>query len=176
MKIRTAVILSLALAVASMLAVPALAAPVHYGTGIHLWVLQCGPYADGHSTAAYVSSSVCPNNPPPECRCSRTIHDFPYDHPYPTRIATGGGGGENPGDVTVLVDAEGAIQCGTIAQPPEQPYGTCGDLFTLTPAEEWEVEVEILEVIESLRPELEDAIGGPVENLNYFFAHPLGGQ
>ncbi|MCB1056861.1 MAG: hypothetical protein KDD11_15280 [Acidobacteria bacterium] len=176
MKIRTAVLLSLVVAIAATFTLPALAAPVHYGTGIHLWVLQCGPYSDGHYTNAYVSSSVCPNNPPPECRCSRTIHDFPYNHPYPTRIATSGGEGEDPGHVNVLIDAEGAIQCGIVADPPDQPYGTCGDPFLSTPAEEWEVEPEILNEIESLRPELEDALGGPVESISYSYAHPLAQQ
>ncbi|MDY7095589.1 MAG: hypothetical protein SX243_21645 [Acidobacteriota bacterium] len=173
MKLRNALFLSLALAFVLVLAGSAAAAPVHYGTGIHLWVLHCGPYADGHSTAAYVSSSVCPNNPPAECRCTRTRHDFPYDHPYPTRIAAGNDTG-NPGDVNVFLDSVAAIQCGATVEPKEEPEGTCGDPFLLQGAEEWEVEGEILEVIESLLPEIESETGVPVENVNYFFAQPLG--
>jgi hypothetical protein len=175
MKFRNALFLSLAVAFVLVLAGSAVAAPVHYGTGIHLWALQCGPYADGHSTSAYVSSSICPNNPPPECRCVRTLHDFPYDHPYPTRIAAGNDT-DNPGDISVVLDSVAAIQCGATVPPKENPEGTCGDLFLIYGAEEWEVEPEILEVINSLLPDIESETGVPVESVNYFFAQPLGSE
>ncbi|HSN86743.1 MAG TPA: hypothetical protein VL025_08295 [Thermoanaerobaculia bacterium] len=164
MKMRHALLIALALTV--MASTAAMAAPVHYGTGIYLWALSCGPFPDGHSTVAYVSSSVCPNNPPAGCTCTRTTHDFPVDHPYPTRVAPGVNP-EDPGDVTVLLDAEGAIQCGATVQPPVEDNGTCGAPFTGTPVDASEVAPELLELVESLRFEIEDKTGVPVHSFSY---------
>jgi hypothetical protein len=160
----TPLLFLLALVLTVMAASPAAAAPVHYGTGIHLWALSCGPYPDGHSTVAYVSSSVCPNNPPAGCTCTRTLHDFPTDHPYPSRVVIGNPepveGGEG-GEVNVIIDFVGAIQCGATVQPPAEDTGTCGALFTTRPVEAEQVDPAFIELVESLRFEIEQQTGGP---------------
>lgn len=70
-----------------------------------------------------MSSSVCPNNPPQGCWWTQTKHDFPVDHPYPTRIVIGdpapGEGGVDDGRIDVILDVVGAIQCGAAVAPPD---------------------------------------------------------
>ena len=168
----TPLLLVLALVLTVMAASPAAAAPKHYGTGIHLWALNCGPFPGGHSTVEYVSSAICPNNPPPGCYCTQTLHDFPVDHPYPSRIVIGNpdpveGGGR--GEVSVIVDLVGAIECGaTVASDPNQ--ATCGAPFITNPTDPEMVDPEIIREVEALRPEIEDQVGTRV-TFSYSFAN-----
>lgn len=173
MTLRNALLLSLAVTCMLVLVGSAAAVPNNYGTGIHKWVLHCGPYSDGHSTHEIVSSSICPQNPPPMCRCERTKHDFPYNNIYQGRVSIGFEE-ENPSTVKVKLDTLGAIQCGIIVDPPSEPYGTCGDPWLSFRAEEWEVEGEILDLVNSLLPGIEDDTGVPVEDVQYYYALPLG--
>ncbi|MEM9293528.1 MAG: hypothetical protein AAGD01_17725 [Acidobacteriota bacterium] len=148
------------------------AGPVHYGTGIYLWVLTC-PTGPGSWSIKYVSSSTCPNNAPPNCTCAKTLHDFPVDHPYPTRIAVNDGGqGSSSGTLGVILDSAGAIQCGVNVEPPSEGYGSCGDHFNATAIDEWDVDWELRDAVESLRGDLEDVLGYPVEGFSYSVAEP----
>jgi hypothetical protein len=169
----TPLLLVLALVLTVMAASPAVAVPTHYGTGIHLWALSCGPFPGGHSTVEYVSSAVCPNSPPPGCSCTRTTHDFPYDHPYPSRIVIGTpepvDGGSGSGEVGVIIDVVGAIECGaTVASVDGE--ATCGAPFNVNPADPELVGSEIIDLVESLRSEVEEQAGGPV-TFSYSYAN-----
>jgi hypothetical protein len=172
MKSRITPFLFLALAFTLALA-PAMAVPVNYGTGIYHWVLSCGPYPDGHSTDEYVGSSVCPNNPPTGCHCTKTIYDFPYNNPYPYLRINTGFGPSDPGTIVVILDETGAIECGTTVQPPPQGRGSCGDPFNVAPADPSQVDPAILNEVESLTPDIEKQTGVPVQSFLYFFASPL---
>lgn len=151
-----------------------MAAPVHYGTGIYHWVLSCGPYPpDGHSTAAYVGSSVCPNNPPTGCHCTMTTYDFPYNNPYPYLRINTGSDPNDPGNVHVILDQVGAIQCGATVRPADDGRGTCGDPFYVIPAAASQIDQGILDVVESLRSDIEGQTGTPVRVFSYSNAKPL---
>ena len=175
MKSRITLSLTL-LALGVVVALPAAAAPVHYGTGLYHWVKSCGPYPDGHSTAQYVGASSCPPYAvlPPECRCTMTTYDFPVGNPYPYfRVVTGTDEG-NPGDVDVIVDSAEVIQCGLVASPVcDDGQGTCGDPFATFPAPASEINPNLRELIESFRDEIEQKTGVPVESFTYRLAKPL---
>lgn len=163
-------VLALALAVAG--AQPAVAAPVHYGTGIYHWVLSCGPFPDGHSTSQYVGSSVCPNHPPTGCTCTMTTYDFPYNNPYPYLRINTGTDPNDPGTVHVLLDTTKAIQCGVTVAPCSD-HGTCGDPFNSVPASATQIDPRITQVVESLRSGIEEQTGAPVGSFTYSFAVPV---
>lgn len=168
----TPLLFALALVLTAMAASPAVAAPINYGTGIHLWARMCGPFPDGHSTVEYVSSAICPSNPGPGCTCVRTKHDFPTNHPYPTRIVIGTPdpveGGES-GEVDVIIDVVGAIECGaTVASDPR--LATCGAPFNINPADPDLVDPEVINAVEALRPEIESEAGTSV-TFSYSFAN-----
>lgn len=175
MKSRITLSLTL-LALGVAVALPAAAAPVHYGTGLYHWVKSCGPYADGHSTVQYVGASSCPPLAvlPPECTCTKTTYDFPVGNPYPYfRVVTGTDDG-NPGDVDVIVDSAEVIQCGLSEEPVcGDDQGTCGDPFATVPADASEINPNLRELIESFRDEIEQKTGVPVKSFSYRLAKPL---
>lgn len=163
-----AAVLGLVLALAP--AASLLAVPIDYGTNIHLWVLRCP------GTAKIISGHPCPNDPPTGCSCVRTWYDFPVDHPYGIcRVSIGGGdgsGGSTPGVVQVLVDYDGAIQCGDSVHPSPAADG-CGATFGVDPVDEWDVEVEVREAVESRLGTIEEVIGQPVEAVVYGVARSI---
>jgi len=166
----------LVLALGVVLALPAGATVVHYGTGLHHWVKSCGPYADGHSTAQYVGASSCPPyvTLPPECHCTLTWYDFPVGNPYPYfRVATGTGD-DNPGTVDVIVDGAEVIQCGLSDAPVcDDGEGVCGNTFSTVPADASEINPNLRELIESFRDDIEQKTGVPVKTFTYRLAKPL---
>lgn len=164
------VVLAVVLAVA--VAQPAQAVPVTYGTGIYHWALTCGPYPDGHSTVAYVGSSICPDHPPAGCHCTKTIYDFPYNNPYPYLRINTGTDPKDPGTVQVILDMSKAIQCGASVAPCSD-HGTCGDFFNAFPADAAQIDPKIVDAVESLRSDIEEQTGVPVDSFVYSFAQPL---
>ena len=166
-----------ALALTVALAQPAAATVVTYGTGIHHWVLSCGPYPpDGHGTSQYVGSSVCPNNnpDPAHCVCQWTPYDFPVNNPYPNiRVVTGFDDG-NPGHVHVILDSfqGGVIQCGVSVIPPDDNTDACGAPFTTTPVDPSRVDPSVLKAVDALIPDLEKINGVPVTSVTYSVAKP----
>ena len=152
----------LALALALTPALPLLAGPIDYGTGIHLWVLRC--QENGQSTAKYVSGAPCPN-PPGNCTCERTRHDFPYDHPYGMVRCNIGTVADDPGKVSVTLDWEGAIQCGVTVEPTDGE--SCGNFYGIEEIDEWDVDWEIRDAVEERLPQVEDETGVPVESVTW---------
>ncbi|HEV7669241.1 MAG TPA: hypothetical protein VGS22_11990 [Thermoanaerobaculia bacterium] len=166
----------LVLALGVALALPAGAAPVHYGTGLYHWVKSCGPYSDGHSTAQYVGASSCPPLAvlPAECHCTMTTYDFPVGNPYPYfRVATGTDE-NNPGNVDVIIDSAEVIQCGLDDSPVcGDGEGSCGEPFATFPAHASEINPNLRQLIESFRGEIEQQTGTPVKTFSYRLAKPL---
>jgi hypothetical protein len=164
------------LALMVVLAQPAAATVVTYGTGIHHWVLSCGPYADGHSTVQYVGSSVCPNNnpDPAHCSCSMTSYDFPVDNPYPYFRVVTGTDTDDPGHVNVIVDTVkgGAIQCGVTVIPQPDDTGVCGAPFTTFRVDRQQVSPIVLKAVDALLPDLEKINGAPVTEVTYSLTQP----
>ncbi len=163
----------LALALTVVLASPALATVVNYGTGIHHWVLECGPYPpDGHGSAAYVSMYACPPyvTLPAGCTCMLTPYDFPVGNPYPAiRVQTAVDNG-NPGHINVILDQNEVIQCGATVEPTDQD--PCGAPYNVVPADTKQVNPNILRLLDSLRPDIQQKTGAPVESFTYWYAQP----
>jgi hypothetical protein len=159
---------------AVVLARPASSTVVTYGTGIHHWVLSCGPFADGHSTAQYVGSSVCPNNPPAGCTCTLTSYDFPVNNPYPTLRVVGGTDDGDPGHVHVIIDSTkaGAIQCGVTVIPRPDDTGVCGAPFNTYPVDRSKVDPIALQAVDGFLPDLEKINGVPVTEVDYSVTNP----
>lgn|GEM_PF-3204883 len=166
-------LLALAVAIA-LVAQPAGAYVVHYGTGLHHWVKSC-TFADGHGTSEYVGASSCPPyvTLPLNCTCTYTTYDFPVGNPYPYfRVVTGTDDG-NPGNVNVIIDDAEVIQCGVTVEPVcDDGEGTCGAPFLTVPVDASQVNPGLRDLVESLRPGIEKATGTPVKSFSYFFARP----
>jgi hypothetical protein len=159
------------LALAAVVAQPASATVVTYGTGLHHWVLSCGPYPDGHSTAQYVGSSVCPYNipDPAHCSCHMTTYDFPVNNPYPYfRVVSGPDSGD-PGTVHVIIDSAkaGAIQCGVTVIPRPDDTGVCGAPFNIFPIDASQVDPIVRNAVDNFLPDLEKIDGVPVTSVIY---------
>jgi hypothetical protein len=172
---------ALTLAVALTLFAPVLHAEVvNYGTGIHHWVLACGPYADGHSTDTYVGASSCPPyvTLPPECVCELTPYDFPVNNPYPyMRVQTGvpldgNGNPSTSGVLNVIVDTSQAIECGTLVTPPANNDGVCGAPYTTIPTTQSQVDPTAVQTVSSLIPSIEQQTGVRILTINWLSTQP----
>ncbi|HKV12219.1 MAG TPA: hypothetical protein VJ725_29005 [Thermoanaerobaculia bacterium] len=161
------------------LAYPALAAPVHYGTGIHHWAKICdNPYPGASQTVEYVGAASCPPyvTLPSNCRCVLTAHDFPVNNPYPYLVATGFDVSD-PVHVDFIIDQAQVIQCNETTAPT--PGGqicngdVCGDRFGLVPADPATLEDGFLETAELLRPEFEKRAGGQPVEFIFWYAERL---
>ncbi len=171
-----------ALAAASLIALapPLQAVPVNYGTGIHHWVLACGPYPDGHSTDAYVGASSCPPyvTLPPECTCILTTYDFPVDNPYPyLRVQTGvpvgsDGNPTNSGVLNVIVDSTQAIECGTLIIPAANNDGVCGAIYSTNPTTQSQVDPNAVKAVTSLIPNIQQQLGVTIQTINWSATQP----
>lgn len=176
MKSRSLKMLALSVpALAVTLGQPAAATVVTYGTGIHHWVLSCGPYPpDGHGTSQYVGSSVCPNNNPDpvNCKCQWTPYDFPVNNPYPDFRVVTGFDANDPGHVHVIVDAAqgGVIECGVSVIPEDDNTGVCGAPFTTMPISRSSVDPIVLKAVDALIPDLEKINGVVVTSVTYSVA------
>jgi hypothetical protein len=164
----------MALALTVILAGPALAEVVNYGTGIHHWVIECGPYPpDGHGSVEIVSMYACPPyvpSLPDGCRCMQTPYDFPVGNPYPAiRIQTAVDNGD-PGHIHVILDQNGVIQCGSTVEPTDQD--PCGSPYNIVPADPKQVNPNTLRLMDSLRPDIQEKTGVPVDSFTYWYAQP----
>lgn len=171
--IKKLTLLALGIAVV-LLAQPAGAYVVHYGTGLHHWVKSC-TYPDGHGTSEYVGASSCPPYVvlPSNCTCTYTSYDFPVGNPYPYFRVVAGPDDNNPGNVNVIVDAAQVIECGvTVESTCDNGEGACGAAFTTVPADASQINPGVLELLEALRPEMEQKMGTPVRSFTYRLAQP----
>jgi hypothetical protein len=131
----------MALALTVILAGPALAEVVNYGTSL-----------------------------PAGCTCMQTPYDFPVGNPYPAiRIQTAVDDGD-PGHIHVILDQNGVIQCGSTVEPTDQD--PCGSPYNIVPADPKQVNPNTLRLMDSLRPDIQEKTGVPVDSFTYWYAQP----
>jgi hypothetical protein len=109
---------------------------------------------------------------PAGCVCQYTPYDFPVGNPYPYLRVQTGVDGNNPGHINVTLDTAEVIQCGASVTPAPDDQGVCGDPWINVPADASQVNPNILRMMDSLRPDIEQQTGVPVKSFTYWYAQP----